>query len=191
MKNGLRLLISCPTSSSCPVITRPEIEPAKVDGNVSRPRMREDVKPGRIGPPHSLSWLFYQNGTRSQRPRREQVALAYSWVAATDLMRLIAASRAVLLSRNRDLGHLCQLQCFIEFAIGDQARIARDGSAVKLQLDPAVKTDAQRLLACLTHWILQISAARGSFSPVFMGEIVTSLCAAASVIGEIQGLTSW
>jgi hypothetical protein len=35
----------------------------------------------------------------------------------------------------------------------------RSGSHVELQLDLAVETNPQRLLACLTHWILRISAA--------------------------------
>ena len=36
---------------------------------------------------------------------------------------------------------LRQFQRFVEFAIGDQSRIARDSSAMELQLDLAVKND--------------------------------------------------
>ena len=52
------------------------------------------------------------------------------------MLRVFASARIA-----KDFAHLRQCQRFVEFAIGDQSRIARDGSAVELQLDPAVKVD--------------------------------------------------
>lgn len=54
----------------------------------------------------------------------------------------------------------------------------------------AIEIAPQCLLACLAHWILQISAVRGSYSPVFIRGIVTPFYAAATVLWEIRDQNS-
>ena len=70
------------------------------------------------------------------------------------MLRVLATPRIT----EHGVRHSRHTQRFIQFAIRDQSRVRGDGSAVKLQLDLAVKTDPQRLLACFTHCILRISA---------------------------------
>ena len=65
-------------------------------------------------------------------------------------MLLVLASARIA----KDFADFRKSQLFVEFTIGDQSRIARDGCAVELQLDPTVKFDPSRVLACATHWML-------------------------------------
>lgn len=61
-----------------------------------------------------------------------------------------------------------QAQHIIEFAIGQEPRVAGHLGAVELKLQAAVKADPQDVLCAFTHWILRTSVSRLAKKPVFL-----------------------
>jgi len=55
-------------------------------------------------------------------------------------------------SRNR----LRQLRRIIKITIGVKTGVRTDPRSVEFQLDDAVETDSQRVLACFTHWVVPL-----------------------------------
>ena len=44
----------------------------------------------------------------------------------------------------------------IKITIGEKTGVRTDPRSVELQLDGAVETDSQRVLACFTHWVVSL-----------------------------------
>src|SRR5262249_54869412 len=79
-----------------------------------------------------------------------------------------------------------QLKGIIEFTVGEESSVAGDGGPVELQLDLAVKIDAQGVIGAVTHWV-PLSFRQGKVRNAgFSGEKAQTPCRNDRVIWEIQ-----
>ena len=66
---------------------------------------------------------------------------------------VVAGPEVKQVSRNR----LRQPRRIIKITIGEKTGVRTDPRSVELQLDGAVESEPQRVLACFTHWVLPLS----------------------------------